>query len=540
MEKKYFIFFLLIFYFFFQLSSIDYGTKINDINYIKNSNLDEDAIKNFIQKKQTIKQTNTENNKKWVYRYKLYSVNADEMMGILALSKIDIKNNIFDPHLYKYGGAFIYPLGLYYYSLIKLNLIENIEIGSIVKNGDLIDKIYTQGRFFVLLSFIFSAFILYKSLNLITTKNYSLIFTMIYLFAPSSIMFSQIIKPNWYALLWFNLSIFFGLKYLLKEKKKYFLLLVSIFLGLAIGSSILFIPSLFFIFFFIYFNKNEKIPKKNIIILVAISFLVFLITNPYILINSSNFLMESRNEYGWVLKNINYKNIIFFFNNSFIQGFGIIFSLCFFYYLLISFKKSSEKKIGLGLILLLLFGSILGSFDNWHIQFRYIPYILPISLLFLAYKLKDDEELLIFRGIKIDYKLKTEKLLIFIFITTFIQTLPLKIAYFDENNLNHSTRLNSAKWLNENIIDKGMSLCQKDFVPYDYPPINFDKVIIKKECDYNVHVLRQPKEVGKYPIITGDLKNVETIIKRFPPRFQFIKFPLVFSHINPLIIVTMK
>ena len=224
MKKNFFIFFLLIFYFFFQLSSLDYGTKINDINYIKNTRLDEKTIKNFIQSKQTIKQTDIKNNEKRIYRYKLYSINADEMMSIMMLSKIDIKNKIFDPYLYKYGGAFIYPLGLYYYSLIKLNLIENIEIGSIVKNGDLIDKIYTQGRFFVLLSFIFSAFILYKSLNLITTKNNSLIFTMIYLFVPSSIMFSQIIKPNWYALLWFNLSIFFGLKYLLKERMELYIL----------------------------------------------------------------------------------------------------------------------------------------------------------------------------------------------------------------------------------------------------------------------------------------------------------------------------
>ena len=121
-------------------------------------------------------------------------------------------------------------------------------------------------------------------------------------------------------------------------------------------------------------------------------------------------------------------------------------------------------------------------------------------------------------------------LLSIILFGTIIQFIPLKIAYYDENNNKYSTRLNSAKWLNENIIEKGKTLCQKDFVPYDYPPINFDKVIIKKECDYNVHVLRQPKEVHNY----------EVIIKRFSPRFQFIKFPLVFSHINPLIIVVEK
>ena len=91
MKKKFFIFFLLIFYFFFQLSSLDYGAKINDINYIKNSHLDEETIKNFVQSKQALKQTDIKNNnEKWIYRYKLYSVNADEIMPIMALSKIKI------------------------------------------------------------------------------------------------------------------------------------------------------------------------------------------------------------------------------------------------------------------------------------------------------------------------------------------------------------------------------------------------------------------------------------------------------------------
>jgi len=515
MKKEYFILFLLIFYLFFQLSTLDYGSKINDLKYFKNITLNQNDIKSFIEAKK-IKKKNLDNlNPSWQHRYKLYSINADEMIPIMALSKIKINENKFDPQIYKYGGAFLYPLGLYYYSLIKLNLIENIEIDSITKNENLIDKIYTQGRFFVLLCFTLSAFFLYKSLNLITTKNFSLIFTMIYLFSPSSIMYSQIIKPNWYALLWVNLSIFFGLKYLLKEKKRYFLLLVSIFLGLAIGSSVLFIPVLFFILFFIYFKTEKEISKKNIIILVATSFIVFFVTNPYILINFSNFAVEANDEYMWVLGNINYKKIIFFFNNSFVPGFGIIFSLCFFYYLLVSMKKSSERNLGLGLILLLLFGSILGSFDDWHIQFRYIPYILPISLIFISYKIKN------------------KKLLcILLLISTIVQMVPLKKAYYDENNSKFSTRLNSAKWINKNIIEKKKSICKKDFSPFDFPPVNFNKIIIKKKCDYEIYVLRQPKKISNY--------NKKKIVKIFEPRYQFKNIPLIFSHVNPLIIIVKK
>ena len=53
------------------------------------------------------------------------------MMAIMALSKIKINENKFDPQIYKYGGAFIYPLGFYYYCLDKIGLIEKIKSSSI-------------------------------------------------------------------------------------------------------------------------------------------------------------------------------------------------------------------------------------------------------------------------------------------------------------------------------------------------------------------------------------------------------------------------
>ena len=157
------------------------------------------------------------------------------------------------------------------------------------------DNIYSNGRLFVLLFFIFSALVLYKSLKLITNKNYALILTTIYLFFPSSIMYSQIIKPNWYALLWFNLSVYFALKYIIKEKRKIYLLLVSIFQGLAIGSSILFFPAFLFVFILIFFNLKKELLKNYFFLLIFSSLFVFFLTNPYILINFISFADESYN-----------------------------------------------------------------------------------------------------------------------------------------------------------------------------------------------------------------------------------------------------
>ena len=188
-----------------------------------------------------------------------------------------------------------------------------------------------------------------------------------------------------------------------------------------------------------------------------------------------------------------------------------------FYYLLNSSKnligntRLIEKRISIGIFFLILFGAIISGFDDWHIQFRYIPYILPISLIYLAHKIKN------------------YKFVLFIFFTTFLQAIPLKLAFYDENILKHSTRLNSDKWINDNIIEKNKSICKKDFAPFDFPPINFNKVLIKKNCNYQIHVLRQPKKINEYD------KN--KIIKKFEPRYQFANIPLVFSHINPLIVI---
>ena len=120
----------------------------------------------------------------------------------------------------------------------------------------------------------------------------------------------------------------------------------------------------------------------------------------------------------------------------------------------------------------------------------------------------------------------------FIFFTTFLQAIPLKLAFYDENILKHSTRLNSAKWINDNIIEKNKSICKKDFSPFDFPPVNFNKIKIEKNCSYDIHVLRQPKKINQH--------KENQIIKKFEPRYQFKEIPLVFSHINPLIIIVKK
>ena len=81
-------------------------------------------------------------------------------------------------------------------------------------------------------------------------------------------------------------------------------------------------------------------------------------------------------------------------------------------------------------------------------------------------------------------KIKNYKFILFIFFITFLQAIPLKLAFHDENILKYSTRLSSAKWINDNIIEKNKSICKKDFSPFDFPPINFNKAKLQNDCKF--------------------------------------------------------
>ena len=85
----------------------------------------------------------------------------------------------------------------------------------------------------------------------------------------------------------------------------------------------------------------------------------------------------------------------------------------------------------------------------------------------------------------------------------------------------------SAENTNFQIVSIVIGAC--DFAPFDFPPINFNEIKVETDCDFGIHVLRQPKKIEEY--------NYGKIIKKFEPRYQFPNIPLVFSHINPLIIV---
>jgi len=500
----------------------DYGNKINNSNFSHNISLGEMANSGDALDRPSVldpdSSSDKENLEKWQMRFAAYSIEADEHIVIMALARIRPSQLEFDPGFYIYGGSFIYPLGLYYFALEKFGVISISSFEDMLSSPDTFDVIYYYGRLFVSFFVALSAVLLFFICQRFVSTNTSLLYVVIFLLMPATIMFSQLIKPHYYALFWSNLALFFLIKSIGNESLGRFnSVIIGFSIGMAVGAS--FVYSLFSILLWIaiLFCKNFSDRNQSLLVIPCISILIFLIFNPYLLINLSGSNQDINHLHEWFMffNSNSLSNFFLYIKNSFSIGFGFAFT-CFYAYLSIIFLVSKNKYlkiIGIFLIFFLVIMSfITSSISGWHINARYSPYIVPISLVLMAFYFKDK---------KIVPSL--------ILIITFLQAIPLYVAYLDEDSPIFSTRLTSSSWINKNIpLDSYVCTSGKSIVPYDSPPFDFVKYNINQSrCDYLISVERQADK-----LIISSKYN---LIKRFQPRYALSYIPLVFSHINPQI-----
>ena len=287
---------------------------------------------------------------------------------------------------------------------------------------------------------------------------------------------------------------------------------------MSVGAS--FVYSLFAILMWlsILFYKKFSDRFGSLIVIPCVSVFIFLLFNPYLILNFAGSSQEvNALQGGWFdfSSKDRVSDFFLYMKNSFSVGFGIAFSVVYAYLAIaFLFSKSQYLKIiaGIMILFLLLMSVITSPLVNWHINARYSPYIISISLVLMAYFFKD------------------KKLIpTFILIFTSLQAFPIYVAYLDEDSAKFSTRLNASSWINENI-PLGSYLCTsgRSIVPYDAPPFDFANYNINQEqCDYLISVERQTDKLM--------ISSSYNLIERFEPRYNLSFIPLVFSHINPQI-----
>jgi hypothetical protein len=524
-KKDFQAFLLFLLCIFLYAIHADYGHRVNDFSYINNVEIDSSNVGTALERNSIngAEVDKLENTNKWLMRFRLYSIDADEMNTIMALARIKPKELKFDPHHYSYGGGYLYPLGMWFFILEKIGVIQTGSLDWMINNPEEMDNIYHAGRVFTLAAFFISVLFLYYSLKIIRDQKFALIASLIYLSTPSIFMFSMVMKPHVYALLWANMSIFILTRsYLSKRFTFKNVIFLGFTLGIMVGSVITyaFFAIIAWLTLFTFANKG-KLKYSNLVILPIVSIIIYLLVNPYIVLNYEAFLLETTAQKSWFFFGSNLQYVWLLLTNSLIPGFGIGIVILLLY--IISFAIINPPVFGVRLItlsivfVLLFISFISASVSDWHINSRYIFYLVPIILYLSAL-----------------YKKINIKILYAILFFTFLQMFPLFLAHHDEDSFTYSTRLQAAEWINENVLnDEAVCTKGRSIVPYDSPPFNFIRVIVDYEnCDYFISIDRQPDKV---------IDNInEKPLIRFEPRFNIKSFPLVYSHINPQISIYKK
>jgi hypothetical protein len=523
-----YMYLILFFLFLLQFENSDYGNQVNNFPYLDASSVEPSNVSQTLGSNSITNSDikRSENIDKYLMRYSLYSIESDEMLNIRALSRIKPLKYQFDPHYYAYGGGYLYPLGIWFFTLKKIGIIHTGNLKWMMENPGEVEKIYRYGRAFVLIAFLVSALIFYNLICTFQRPSIALLATIAYISTPALIMFSIIMKPHAYALIWCNLALFILFQsWKIQRISNKNIALIGVSTGFAVGSILTYgIFALFVWFGLLYLVITSKIKANVLFIVPLVSVVTFFILNPYVLLNFEAFVTEYSAQENWFEWGGNVSVVIGLFKNSILIGLGISYGFLLVYAIVVFFQKTSSIWSRMNILAIWLtvvfIAYVSASVSKWHVNSRYFFYLVPILLLVLIFYNN-------FNNIK--------KILLAVIIINLLQSFPLILAYSDENSKKYSTRLRAASWINDNI-DKGERICTsgRSISPYDTPPFDFMRynIVSYKECNILISVERQSDRVG--PIANTSL------LRRFKPRYSLKSFPLVYSHINPQISIYKK
>jgi hypothetical protein len=520
-QSRFLAFAVLVAFFVVQVWTIDYGTTINNIPWVKSHEtalpppgtaLDKDAV---VERDET----RPEDADRWALRFKLYSVEADEVVPIMALARMSPAEGRFNPGFYQYGGAFLYSLGGWYFTLSKLNIISLAPLPGLLREPDSMDAVYKWGRIFVLLSFTIAGWLLFETLRQFASQGGAILGLIIFLFCPASIQFSQILKPHWFSLLWINAALLLLTTAIVRRRLT---LGAEIGLGAALGCAVgtVSLASVFCIliwFALIWLVRRGFAGYRSLVLVPAITGVLWLLTNPFVVLDTATVAIERSMLADWYGPRFAPGPVIDFVVRSMLPGFGISFTLLL---LLVAAAEllrpsfSSARLLTLAVLLPVIpIACLMASMIHWNVSYRYTPYLLPLALILLAAS-KRSSSLVIMSVVTV---------------LTLAQALPLKLAYLDENDPQRSTRLQAARWI-EQSMPAGTPICLGSATPtpYDTPPFDLTRYPINRnDCGYIVQVERE-MDLAAVP-------HKFELVQRFRPRLSPSEPQLVFGHINPQI-----
>jgi len=223
-------------------------------------------------------------------RFVVASSAVDEDYTFSILSDMEPSRLNFDPRgRFTYGGTYLYPLGFALFALKRLGIIEvSRDIAFYFDHPVHITRMYVTGRMFNVLAFLGILVLLAKLGNDIGGRLCGTCSELAFALSTMPLNMSIVSKPHVYAAFWALLSVYLAVLYCQVGKRRYWLLAAGA-AGWAAGASF---PcwSLVIVFIVLFWNTDKFRSFIKITVgAAAVMLLVFLIANPYVILDYRGF-----------------------------------------------------------------------------------------------------------------------------------------------------------------------------------------------------------------------------------------------------------
>ncbi len=226
-----------------------------------------------------------------VRRYRLFTYQPDEMVTMMALARMRPGRFDFDPKLYQYGGAWVYPIG----ALLKVCSILRIvpltsDLAYYLDNPWAFGRFYVIARLYVVAWGIVGAWAVFALTRRLTRGSVlpACITCFAYVMMPAVVNMSHEAKPHLPGVVLMLLCVLAAAKYVRTADAMWWLV-ASVLAGLAVGMVLVAWPVLSVLLVAPLLVRQEWPSRvKTCAWGVGLAVAVYFLTNPYVLIHLFN------------------------------------------------------------------------------------------------------------------------------------------------------------------------------------------------------------------------------------------------------------
>lgn len=491
---------IILFFFSIEIPGLKWGLpdkKIKNL-YFSTDNEIKEFISNvgteYVEKSWEISKTEDISNKLQRAIFNpIRSFHPDEEIILKSISNMKPQNLNFNPHFFEYPSLYIYliALNLFICSIFGIIHLEKNLLYYFLNPGEMA-KLYLVGRITTLLfSLLCIIFLFLATSELFKNKKIGIISSLILTLNPLFVLNSHYLTVDIPMVFFGILTAYFCVKYY-KEEKIMWIYFASISAGLSAATKY---PGLAFWFVIptILLYQKDKEKVKHILISFFIFIMIFLLTNPYIMLSFNEFkndflerVIMRRGVGVNFLSSIlmNFKNLFFALKISTTNLFFILIISA----LLFAFWNFNKKELKIPFLFIIFFCLPLFLSSGFKYGRYYLP-LFPFLSMIIGFTIYN-----------ISYYFK-HKVVITLIFSIFLTHILIKGIAYGKNMSEKDIRIISGEYISNNIKSSSTIVFTKSPWIFEVPPVNLFR--------YNVLIVDENnlKEVekGSY-LILGELQ----------------------------------